>query len=378
VTGFVVCVPALLAHVAKHVVQAKTIRPFFADRMSLVTGVATKPAILSQTGRVVAERVASRRVRPACVLPLRFRRQTIARPVPVRNGHLGPIDLVERRDSLPLAQLVAELHRVQPHDLLHGVPVGRLARNPILPSAIDNFFTKIKYEKVVDDGNEKKILFNKNGNYVSIDTLSTGEKQIVFRGSYLLRNSNQLNGAAIMVDEPELSVHPKWQKNILKYYKDLFTQNNQQVAQIFMATHSEYVLEDALNNDDKNLTIIINDVNGVIQAKRIDAPSVLPSIMSAETNYLAFDIVSNDYHIELYGWLQQRESRFTVKSCDDFIKNHQLYIPAVHGKGSSFGATTYDTLSTFIRNAIDHPGPGQTFTERELRSSTELLIQLCT
>ena len=258
------------------------------------------------------------------------------------------------------------------------MPVGRLARNPILPSAIDNFFTKIKYEKVVDDGNEKKILFNKNGNYVSIDTLSTGEKQIVFRGSYLLRNSNQLNGAAIMVDEPELSVHPKWQKNILKYYKDLFTQNNQQVAQIFMATHSEYVLEDALNNDHKNLTIIINDVNGVIQAKRIDAPSVLPSIMSAETNYLAFDIVSNNCHIELYGWLQQRESRFTVKSCDDFIKNHQLYIPAVHGKGSSFGTTTYDTLSTFIRNAIDHPGPGQTFTERELRSSTELLIQLCT
>ena len=61
--GFVVRVPAKLAHVAKHVVQAETIRPFFAARMSLVTGVATKPAILSQTGRIVAKRVARRCVR---------------------------------------------------------------------------------------------------------------------------------------------------------------------------------------------------------------------------------------------------------------------------------------------------------------------------
>ena len=110
--------------------------PFFADRMGLVTGVATKPDILFQSGRVVTERVARRRVRPACVLPLRFRRQTIARPVPVRNSYLVPIDLLERRYFLPLTQLVAELHRVQPSDLLHGVPVGRLTRNPIPTSAI--------------------------------------------------------------------------------------------------------------------------------------------------------------------------------------------------------------------------------------------------
>ena len=70
------------------------------------------------------------------------------------------------------------------------------------------------------------ILFEKNGVEISIDDLSTGEKQIVFRGAYLLRNINQLNGAIIMVDEPELSMHPKWQKNILRYYKNLFTDNN--------------------------------------------------------------------------------------------------------------------------------------------------------
>ncbi len=244
-------------------------------------------------------------------------------------------------------------------------------------NAFDNFFDKIKYEKVVDQNDEKAILFNKNGKAISIDKLSTGEKQIVFRGSYLLKNNKKLRGAAIMIDEPELSMHPKWQKKILKYYKDLFSESNNQIAQIFIATHSDSVLEEALLDKENNLVVVLTEVGGIINIKRIDAPSVLPTITSAETNYLAFDIVSNDYHIELYGWLQNKESKNTVKSCDDFIKSHSYYNPTIHAKASSFNTTTYDTLTTYIRNAIDHPNPSRTYTEEELRTSTELLIQLC-
>ena len=49
---------------------------------------------------------------------------------------------------------------------------------------------------------------------------------------------------------------------------------------------------------------------------------VLPSITAVELNYVAFDIVSNDYHIELYGYLQQKvalslgKSSCSVKECD--------------------------------------------------------------
>lgn len=162
-------------------------------------------------------------------------------------------------------------------------------------------------------------------------------------------------------------MHPKWQQNILKYYKDLFIENNRQTVQLFVATHSEYVLEDALNHRNENLVFVLTDENGAIQARKVNAPSVLPTITSAETNYLAFDIVSNDYHIELYGWLQQKEAITSVKACDDFIKAHRLYVPATHEKRSAFRTTTYETLPTFIRNAIDHPTTGQNFTDRELR-----------
>ena len=252
-------------------------------------------------------------------------------------------------------------------------------------NAFDNFFEqKIKYEKVTDINSEKEIVFKKNNTDIYIDKLSTGEKQIVFRGIYLLKNSNNLNGAAIMIDEPELSMHPKWQKKSLKYYKDLFTESNSQKAQLFIATHSDHVLKEALGDQAKNTVIVLKEDSGAIIAKKIVAPSVLPEITSAETNYLAFDITSIDYHIELYGWLQQRTSINTrsVKGCDDFIKNHQLYQQNIHSKPSSHEispdrTTHYETICTYIRNAIHHPDSSRTYTELEFKRSIELLIELC-
>lgn len=248
--------------------------------------------------------------------------------------------------------------------------------------AFDKFFDKIKYSGIEDKNEEKQILFKKNNSLITIDNLSTGEKQIVFRGAYLLRNANNLNGSTIMIDEPELSMHPKWQEKILQYYKNLFTNNTgSQKAQLFFATHSEHVLNEALKDQNNNLVIILSDNAGIIESKRIDTPSVLPSITSAETNYRAFDIISNDYHIELYGWLQQKENLNTVKACDEFIKRQALYDRTKHEKRSSFTPPTgqlinYFTLPTYIRNCIDHPNTTTTFSESELRVSIELLIEL--
>lgn len=244
-------------------------------------------------------------------------------------------------------------------------------------NAFDNFFDKLAYEKVTDLNDEKTITFAKNGSSIPVDELSTGEKQIVFRGIYLLRNSDLLSGSAILVDEPELSMHPKWQQRILNYYKDLFTKNDKLKAQMFFATHSDHVLKAALSENNKSLVITLEENDGVIQAKKIDSPSVLPSVTSAETNYLAFDIISNDYHIELYGWLQDKESKNSIKSCDEYIKAHPLYDSLKHNKSSGFGSTTYVTLPTYIRNAIHHPDSGNVFTESEMRTSIELLIELC-
>jgi predicted ATP-binding protein involved in virulence len=231
---------------------------------------------------------------------------------------------------------------------------------------------------VIDEAGEKAIKFSKDNKLISIDKLSTGEKQIVFRGIYLLKNSGVLQNAVIMIDEPELSMHPKWQAKILQYYKGLFTNSGGQNAQLFFATHSDHVLKQALLERTKNIVIVLERNSRNVSARKIDSGFVLPSITSAETNFLAFDLISNDYHIELFSFLQDKESKTSVKSCDSFIESHLNYNPVIHAKPSNHKKTNYSTLPTYIRNAIHHPDSGNTFTQVELRTSIDLLIAICT
>ena len=245
--------------------------------------------------------------------------------------------------------------------------------------AFNSFFETLRFKNVDNSQRDEiDILFEKNNKRISIDALSTGEKQIVFRGAHLLKNSNRINGGTALVDEPELSMHPKWQNKIMEFYRDLFTHSGTQSTQLFFATHSEYVLRAALDSSNDTLVIILNDDRGIITPNKTVTPAVLPTITSAEINYLAFDVASNDYHIELYGYLQNKIGATSVKDCDTYIASQVgKYDPNRHAKASSHGTTTYQTLTTFIRNAIDHPDPSRKFTSTELRTSIELLIELC-
>ena len=110
---------------------------------------------------------------------------------------------------------------------------------------------------------------------------------------------------------------------------------------------------------------------------------VLPTITAAEINYLAFNIASTDYHIELYGNLQHKLGDADVIDTDTYIKSHNLYNASIYRRLSSFTnrnghVTNYETLSTYIRNSIDHPDPiKRPYTSSELQSSIDLLIEIC-
>lgn len=296
-------------------------------------------------------------------------------------------------DFTPIKQLIVDITTQDNSEWMKitesgiGTPFETFKQNSKkyrFEKAFNSFFDTVKFKGVDNtDPKEIKILFEKYSREIPVDNLSTGEKQIVFRGAHLLKNINSMAGGIALVDEPELSMHPKWQQRILQYYRGLFTKNGTQDAQVIIATHSEYVLRSALEDRDNVLIIVLTDEHGTIQPKRITAPSVLPTVTSAETNYLAFGILSVDYHIELYGYLQNKTNSLSVKSCDDYIAAQTtLYNPAMHAKASAFtnqrGQTTnYQTLPTYIRNQIDHPDPNRSYTKEELKTSIELLIELC-
>lgn len=99
------------------------------------------------------------------------------------------------------------------------------------------------------------------------------------------------NASTIIIDEPELSLHPKWQEKILSFYRNLFTnEDGKQIAQLMIATHSQYIIQSAMNKvnrDDVKLFIKKSDLG--IDATTVDNV-LLGSYSSVEINYLAFGV----------------------------------------------------------------------------------------
>lgn len=255
-------------------------------------------------------------------------------------------------------------------------------------NAFSIVFDNLNFSRIGTENGKKKVYFKKDGHDIDIASLSSGEKQIVFRGAFLLRNQQSTKGSIVLIDEPEISLHPTWQTKIFDYYRGLFTESDAtQTSQIFIATHSQYVLRSALENRDKTLIVLLKQVGTSIEVREITAPLVLPAVTSAELNYVAFDIPSNDYHIELYGQLQNKIAQMqgnpdcSVKECDMYIAQQTEYNPALHYKPSYHALPNktidYKTLPTYVRNAIDHPNSSRQVTPEELRKSIELLIKLC-
>ena len=167
---------------------------------------------------------------------------------------------------------------------------------------------------------------------------------------------------------------------VLNVILEIIVQN----VQMIFATHSEYVIKAALEDKDNVLIITLSDNNGCVVATKMLTPMVLQTLNAAEINYLAFGILSVDYHIALYGYLQSKYGLDSIRACDTYIERKSpIYQRALHEKidnyvNSNGKTTVYKTLPTYIRNYIDHPdGNRQPYTESELEESIKLLIELC-
>ncbi len=137
-------------------------------------------------------------------------------------------------------------------------------RMPRFTRAFNMMFDSLNYDKVKNQNGHKDIIFTKNGEEITIDQLSSGEKQIVYRGCFLLKDVNALTGAFVFIDEPEISLHPSWQEKIMDYYKNIFTdEEGHQSSQIFTVTHSPFVIHNKNRKNDKVIILERND-NGEI------------------------------------------------------------------------------------------------------------------
>lgn len=161
---------------------------------------------------------------------------------------------INELDNEELAKWV-DTHRNQP-------PVEEVRHKRIkrFTKAFDKMFPHKRFVGIDNKDNQKKVIFEEFGKQMEISQLSSGEKQIVFRGGFLLRNLGTINGATVLVDEPELSLHPQWQLKILNFLKGLFTdEKGKQTSQLIVATHSPFILHNDTRANDKVIVMKKNE-----------------------------------------------------------------------------------------------------------------------
>ena len=118
----------------------------------------------------------------------------------------------------------------------------------------------VKLKGFSKDEKTMPIFENSAGEEFDINDLSSGEKQLFLRtlSIKMLEPKNSI----ILIDEPELSLHPKWQQRIIEVYKKIGENN-----QIIIATHSPHILGSVSS---ENIFILYRDENGKIEAKTGD------------------------------------------------------------------------------------------------------------
>lgn len=260
-------------------------------------------------------------------------------------------------------------------------------------NAYNQVFEGLEFDGLHTDADRTRVLFIKDGiSNIDIESLSTGEKQVVFRGSYLL--SRALNTSVALIDEPEISMHPCWQDKMLDFYKSLYRDvaTHQQMTQLFFATHSDIILTNAVASaSDTKVLIIKKEADGSLSCNS-PHERVLSSLTIAETNYIIFKRYTTDYHIELFSLLhaniqnKRGVARVSIKDVDDSIKSQAIYggqyAKAYENVHAPASITHYDTLPCYVRNSIDHPrsldshGVEQMHTTAELRMSIDFLREL--
>ena len=86
-----------------------------------------------------------------------------------------------------------------------------------------------------------------NGDKVSIEALSSGERQLIVMFSHLLFKNESNPSGIFIIDEPELSLHIDWQKDFIRYATD-----SNPNTQLILATHSPDIF---IGNEKKTILI---------------------------------------------------------------------------------------------------------------------------
>ena len=224
--------------------------------------------------------------------------------------------------------------------------------NPVIPS-VETLKWGDVFKKVSISGDED-IPINKRG---------SGVKRLVLLNFFRAEAERRLErgdntGIIYAIEEPETSQHSENQKILIQALKNMTTTPN---VQVILTTHSGTIVK---NLDYENLRLV-SDSNGQKNVLTIE-PGVLLYPSLNEVNYLAYGEAAEEYHNELYGFLEYKHKLNDYKQGKTTIQ----YIKLMNDGTTR---TVQVIQSEYIRHQIHHPDNtlNPKYTHDDLRDSIQ-------
>jgi len=220
---------------------------------------------------------------------------------------------------------------------------------PVIPTA--DSLKWVDVFKSVSIAGDEDIRINKRG---------SGVKRLILLNFFRAeaeRRQQEKNVQDIIyaIEEPETSQHPNHQRKLIEAFIELSNSDN---TQILLTTHSPSIVK-LLKFEHLKL---IKENNGieVVNIEKADLP--YPSLN--EVNYLAFNESNEEYHNELYGYIESESELTNYKSGKSTVSYNKIM------RNGNIN-TIQIILSEFIRHQIHHPENtyNTKFTKDQLQKS---------
>ena len=229
------------------------------------------------------------------------------------------------------------------------------------------------FKKVDNINQEKAILFtDAQWRDIDISKFSSWEQQVLYRVWYLLKNLWTIKNWIILIDEPEISLHPIWQERFRELLVEIF---NDMDVQFIIATHSPYLFRNM--NNEQEQAIKIDSRNNRNEKLILNFPWTNYTPSPNYISYIAYDIVNYELHIELYEQLLIKYKKDWPKDLDDYLESN-LWIQKDHTFIDENWNTHKETLMTWIRNKIHHGNNTlrPDFNDSDLKDSVNEMIRI--
>jgi len=199
-----------------------------------------------------------------------------------------------------------------------------------------------------------------NHQQITLSNLGSGYEMIfaLLYSFYLARQSGKQ--LIVLIDEPELHLHPRLQEKFVSFLLE-FSKN----AQIILASHSPLLVKQLSENDKVKIRVLERTGQKVSEIEK----RVLPYISANETNFLAFNLATEEYHNELY---EELKSAHGVSKDYKQFDNDFFVIAKGEPKNSPWKGNQNEVgIHTFIRNQIHHQKDNGKTEYSVLKSSIE-------